>query len=70
MNYYYQKPLTRDREFIILNLKQNINEKDYVYFQKLVNERLKGKPIAYITGKKYFWKYEFKINDKCFNPKT
>jgi release factor glutamine methyltransferase len=63
------KAINRDREFIILNLKQNINEVDYVYFQKLVNERLKGKPIAYITGKKYFWKYEFKINDKVLIPR-
>ena len=63
------KAINRSREFIILNSKHNINEIDYVYFQELVNERLKGKPIAYITGKKYFWKYEFVINDKVLIPR-
>ena len=63
------KAINRNREFIILNSKQNVNEIDYVYFQELVNERLKGKPMAYITGKKYFWKYEFEINDKVLIPR-
>ena len=44
---------------MILNSNYNIDKKDYYYFQKLINERLKGKPVAYLTGKKFFWKYEF-----------
>ena len=53
------KVINKNREFIILNLKSEINEKDYHYFQKLIYERSKGKPIAYLTNKKFFWKYEF-----------
>ena len=41
-----------------------MKEKNYSHFQRLINERSKGKPIAYITGKKAFWKYEFFINEK------
>ena len=63
------KAINRSREFIILNSKHDINEIDYAYFQELVNERLKGKPIAHITGKKYFWKYEFEINNKVLIPR-
>jgi release factor glutamine methyltransferase len=63
------KVINKSREFIILNLKHNINEKDYHYFQKLIYERSKGKPIAYLTGKKLFWKYEFVINDKVLIPR-
>ena len=35
----------------------------------MVDQRLKGKPIAYLTGKKFFWKYEFEINDKVLIPR-
>ena len=63
------KAINKSREFIILNSKHNINEKDYLYFKELINERSKGKPIAHLTGKKFFWKYEFKINDKVLIPR-
>ena len=56
------KAINKDREFIILNLKKEIKENDYIVFKNLVQERLKGKPIAYLTGRKNFWKYEFYIN--------
>jgi release factor glutamine methyltransferase len=61
--------INKSREFIILNTKHNVNEKDYVYFQELIKERAKGKPIAHILGKKFFWKYEFEINDKVLIPR-
>ena len=61
------KVIKKSREFIILNSKQRINEKDYNHFQELINQRSKGKPIAYLIGKKPFWKYEFKVNDKGFD---
>ena len=63
------KVLNKEREFIILNSEQKINKKDYYYFQKLIYERSKGKPIAYLTKKKFFWKYEFEINDKVLIPR-
>ena len=39
---------------MILNSNYNIDKKDYYYFQQLINERSKGKPVAYLTGKKFF----------------
>ena len=63
------KAINKSREFIILNSKYNIKEKDYLYFQELINERSKGKPIAYLTGRKFFWKYEFEINNKVLIPR-
>jgi release factor glutamine methyltransferase len=63
------KAINKSREFIILNLKHDINEKDFDYFQELINQRSKGKPIAYLTGKKFFWKYEFIINNKVLIPR-
>ena len=63
------KVINKNREFIILNLKSEINEKDYHYFQKLIYERSKGKPIAYLTNKKFFWKYEFDIIENVLIPR-
>ena len=63
------KAMNNNREFIILNLKKEIKNSNYNLFKKLVHERLKGKPIAYITGKKYFWKYEFEINEDVLIPR-
>ena len=63
------KAINKDREFIILNLKNEIDEKDYQYFQKMINERSKGKPIAYLTNKKFFWKYEFDIVENVLIPR-
>ena len=63
------KVICKSREFMILNSNYNISKKDYFFFQKLINERLKGKPVAYLTGKKFFWKYEFTIDDKVLIPR-
>ena len=63
------KAIKEDREFVILNLDREIKEGDYLYFQKLINERSKGKPIAYLTGKKFFWKYEFDIDENVLIPR-
>ena len=63
------KAINKKREFIILNSNYNIEEEDYLYFQKLISERLKGKPIAYLMGKKFFWKYEFEISNNVLIPR-
>jgi len=63
------KAINQNREYIILNLDQKIKEKDYYIFTKLIEERSKGKPIAYLTGKKNFWKYEFDIEENVLIPR-
>ena len=63
------KAINQNREYIILNLDKKIKEKDYLIFTKLIEERSKGKPIAYLTGKKNFWKYEFDIEENVLIPR-
>ena len=63
------KAINKNRELIILNLQQELNRDDYFYFKELINERSKGKPVAYLTGKKSFWKYEFEINENVLIPR-
>ena len=61
--------LNKDREFVILNLDKDLKENNYHHYQKLVDQRSRGKPIAYLIGKKSFWKYEFDINENVLIPR-
>ena len=61
--------LNKKREYLILNMRNEIKQKDYEFFTKLVNERAKGKPIAYLTERKFFWKYEFIVNKNVLIPR-
>jgi release factor glutamine methyltransferase len=61
--------INKSREYIILNSNLDISDKEYIYYQKMVNQRSKGKPIAYLTEKKFFWKYEFYVNEKVLIPR-
>ena len=63
------KILKEDRKNIILNSKRIINKEEYKNFRKLVLSRLRNKPIAYLIGKKSFWKYEFELNDNVLIPR-
>ena len=63
------KILKEDRKNIILNSKGIINKEEYKNFRKLVLSRLRNKPIAYLIGKKSFWKYEFELNDNVLIPR-
>ena len=48
------KVLDKDRKYIILNLKKNLENYKLDYFKSLVEERSFGKPIAYLVEKKRF----------------
>jgi len=61
--------INKSREYIILNSDLDISNKEYTYYQKMVNQRSKGKPIAYLTKKKFFWKHEFYVNEKVLIPR-
>ena len=63
------KIIKKSREYIILNSNHNINDEEYNDFKKLISERSKGKPVAYLTGTKFFWKHEFLINEKVLIPR-
>ncbi|WP_440936488.1 peptide chain release factor N(5)-glutamine methyltransferase [Candidatus Pelagibacter sp.] len=61
--------IRKNKEFIILNLNKEIKKKDLDYFDNLIQERAKSKPIAQIIEKKDFWKYEFIVNDNVLIPR-
>lgn len=63
------KAIGKDKKFLILNLNQLITKKNFDYFNFLIQERAKSKPIAYLTKKKDFWKHEFIINENVLIPR-
>ena len=63
------KTIKRDQKFIILNPGKKLKNRDYECFKKLISYRAKGKPVAYLTGIKSFWNYDFSLNDKVLIPR-
>ncbi len=63
------KAVNKDRKFLILNSKNNLDEQKLNFFYNLIYERSKGKPIAYLTLKKNFWKYEFRVESEVLIPR-
>ena len=61
--------LKKNREYVILNLNEKLDQKKSNFFKDLIFQRSRGKPIAYILGAKEFWKYEFKINEGVLIPR-
>ena len=63
------KSINKDRKYIILNLKKNLNNTQLNNFNSLVDRRKKGEPIAYLTNKKEFWKDEFYVDKDVLIPR-
>ena len=63
------KVIGKEREYIILNPNLDLIEKKIKYFKYLINQRALGKPVAYLIGKKDFWKYEFVITEDTLIPR-
>ena len=63
------KALNKDRKYIILNPKKDLNKLSIKKFKKLIDERSKRKPIAYLINKKSFWKSEFYVTNETLIPR-
>ncbi|MDC3089989.1 peptide chain release factor N(5)-glutamine methyltransferase [Candidatus Pelagibacter sp.] len=63
------KVIGKERKYIILNSHKKLKKEYFVKFNKLVAKRSLGKPIAYLTGKKDFWKYEFNVSEATLIPR-
>ena len=63
------KAIKKKRDFVILNFNNSLEKSELADFKKLIEERLLGKPIAYLIGKKEFWKYEFIVSKGVLIPR-
>ena len=53
----------------LLVLNKKVDKKKINIFNELVNQRLRGKPIAYIIKKKEFWKNTFFVDEGVLIPR-
>ena len=53
----------------LLVLNKKVDKKKINIFNELVNQRLRGKPIAYIIRKKEFWKNTFFVDEGVLIPR-
>jgi len=63
------KVIEKDRKYILLNSDRYLDNKDLNSFQKLIKKRSLGKPIAYLTNKKFFWDSEFLVSNDTLIPR-
>ena len=63
------KAIGEDKKYIILNDQKNIELEKFIYFKRLIKERSKRRPIAYLTSKKFFWKNEFYVTKDTLIPR-
>ena len=61
--------INKDKRYIILNPKQNLNDGQLSDFMSLIEKRKKGEPIAYLINKKEFWNDEFFVNKDVLIPR-
>ena len=61
--------IQKDRKFLILNYDKKLKKKTLENFDDLISQRSKGKPIAYLTKKKSFWKDIFEITSDVLIPR-
>ena len=63
------KVLNKSREEILINLNNKINENQQKNFLFYIRKRRNKKPISYILGFKYFWRYKFYVNNSTLIPR-
>ena len=63
------KTINKDRSYILLNSNNILDKNNLNNFFKLVEQRSLGKPIAYLTNKKFFWSSEFTITNDTLIPR-
>ena len=63
------KTINKDRKYVLLNSKNLLNKNDLNHFYKLIKQRFKGIPIAYLINKKFFWESEFKVTNDTLIPR-
>ena len=63
------KAINKDRKYILLNPNNILNKNELKIFLNLIEQRSLGKPVSYLTNKKFFWNSEFFISDAILIPR-
>ena len=63
------KTINKDRKYIILNSKDDLNKKNLNIFYDFINRRKNGEPLAYIIKEKEFWNENFYVDKNVLIPR-
>ena len=63
------KTINKDRKYILLNPRINLNKNELRIFQNLIKQRSLGNPVSYLINKKFFWKSEFLVTNDTLIPR-
>ena len=63
------KTINKDRKYILLNPRFNLNKNELRKFQNLIKQRSLGNPVSYLINKKFFWKSEFFVTNDTLIPR-
>jgi release factor glutamine methyltransferase len=61
--------IQKDRSFIYAWAEYELKPFEITKFKELFKERLQGKPIAYLIGKREFWSMPFLVNEHTLIPR-
>ena len=63
------KTINKDRKYIILNSKDDLDKKNLNIFYDFINRRKNGEPLAYIIKEKEFWNENFYVDKNVLIPR-
>ena len=63
------KTINKDRKYILLNPNNILNKNELKIFLNFIKQRSMGKPVSYLTNKKFFWNSEFFISNDILIPR-
>jgi len=58
-----------DRMEFLKNPDRLVSEEQFARFQRFLERRLKGEPVAYLTGRKAFWNFILDVNPTVLIPR-
>src|SRR5690348_15413452 len=61
--------LKRDRAYLYTWPEQELAIEQEQCFMVLMERRVKGEPIAYLSGSRDFWKFSLQVNDSTLIPR-
>ena len=61
--------LKKEREFLLIHSEKKLTKLQSEKFNKLISRRIKGEPVAYLIGYKYFYGNKFAVNKDVLVPR-
>lgn len=61
--------LGRDRSWLFAWSEQDVTARDEASYRELLAQRLRGRPIAHITGQRAFWTLQLRVDESTLIPR-